>query len=66
MAIFITINNSCFYLCVNLICICYQEPNCLKISTFSYVYFSFFWCTISFLAINPTCDFGSMYGPANL
>ena len=65
MEIFITIKISCFYLCFSLICICYQQPRCLKISTFSYIYFSFFWCMVSFLYINLICDFGCIYGQAN-
>lgn len=63
MSIFITIKNSCFYLCVSLICICYQESRCPKISTFSYIYFSFFWCVVSFLLIR---DFVCIYVQANL
>ena len=66
MAIFITTNNSYVYLYVTLICICYQEPRCLKISTFSYMYFIFFWRTVSFLSINLICDFACIYGQAKL
>ena len=68
MVTFITSNNSLFYLCFNLICVCYQGAQIFKhfyIFVSVAIYFSFLLFISLYLSINHIFGFGYIYGQAN-
>jgi len=66
----ITSINSCFYICPNPICACYQGRS-LELKHFYIfislsIYFNFFWFIYLFISINYIFGSGYSYGQSNL